>query len=139
MVGPFVLDVSATLAWCFENEATAASRSLLGTLAERVVVVPELWHIELANAVLQAERRRRLTERESSDFLEMLQDLRIETDQECSGRAFGPLLALSRRHKLTSYDACYLDVAIRRRLPLATRDRELRAAARATGVPLIDT
>lgn len=138
MVVELVLDVSAALAWCFENESTPASRALLETLKDGTIVVPDLWHIELTNAMLQAEKRRRLTESECGDFLGLIQGLRIETDAECGARAFGPLLQLARRHRLTTYDACYLDVAIRRGLPLASRDRELRAAARARGVPLIE-
>jgi predicted nucleic acid-binding protein len=139
MVAAFVLDVSATLAWCFENEATPKSRALLSTLTTRTMVVPDLWHLELTNALVQAERRKRLTDQESTEFFNVLQDLRIETDTESGQRAYGPILALARRYRLTTYDATYLDLAMRRSLPLATRDRELLVAAKKAGLELIET
>ena len=139
MVAGFVLDVSATLAWCFENEATAESRALLAMLSTRTAVVPNLWHLELTNALVQAERLKRLTQQETSEFLDVLQDLLFETDTESGRRAYGPVLALARRYGLTTYEATYLDLAMRRGLPLATRDRELSVAATKARVELIDT
>jgi predicted nucleic acid-binding protein len=139
MVAGFVLDVSATLAWCFENEATPESRALLAMLSTRTPVVPDLWHLELTNALVQAERLKRLTQQETSEFLDVLQDLLFETDTESGRRAYGPVLALARRYGLTTYEATYLDLAMRRGLPLATRDRELSVAATKARVELIDT
>jgi predicted nucleic acid-binding protein len=139
MVAGFVLDVSATLAWCFENEATPESRALLAMLSTRTPVVPDLWHLELTNALVQAERLKRLTQQETSEFLDVLQDLLFETDTESGRRAYGPVLALARRYGLTTHEATYLDLAMRRGLPLATRDRELSVAATKARVELIDT
>ena len=133
----FVLDASVAAAWCFGNEANADSMALLESLRHRRAVVPALWHIETANMLLQAERRRRVTEAECVALTEFLAALPIETDSTAERRAHGPILALARRHRLTAYDATYLDVALRRGLPLATRDRDLEGAAKVSGVPLI--
>lgn len=102
---------------------------LLESLRHRKAVVPMLWHIETANMLLQAERRRRVTEAECIILTQFLATLPIQTDTEGARRAHGPILALARQHRLTVYDATYLDVAIRRGLPLATRDQELEVAA----------
>lgn len=133
----FVLDASVTAAWCFRNEATEQSTALLKSLRIRQAVVPALWHVETANMLLQAERRRRVTEAECAAYVDLLGRLPIETDPDSARRAHGPILTLARSHHLTAYDASYLDVAIRRRIPLATRGQELRDAAIAIGVPLM--
>lgn len=133
-----VLDVSATLPWCFDDEGDAAGTALLSRVADSAILAPALWHTELANALLQAERRHRIISGDLTEFLDLLSSLAIETDHEGSRHALGPLLALARRHKLTVYDATYLDLALRSGLPLATRDRALRRAASACGVTLID-
>jgi predicted nucleic acid-binding protein len=135
----FVLDASVTAAWCFRNEASAHSTALLESLRQRQAVVPGLWHIETANMLLQAERRRRITEADCVVLIEFVAALPVETDIGSESRAHRAILDLARRHNLTAYDATYLDVALRRDLPLATRDRDLAAAAREAGVPLIDT
>jgi predicted nucleic acid-binding protein len=135
----FVLDASVTAAWCFCNEASARSAALLECLRLGQAVVPGLWQIETANMLLQAERRRRITADECAFLVEFMAALPIEIDTESDGRAHGPILNLASRHSLTAYDATYLDVALRRSLPLATRDSELANAARKAGVPLIET
>jgi predicted nucleic acid-binding protein len=135
----FVLDASVTAAWCFWNESSSHAIALLDSLRQRKAVVPGLWHVETANMLLQAERRRRVTEAECVILTRFLATLPIETDSESERRAHGPILALARLHRLSAYDATYLDVAQRRGLPLATRDRLLEEAARESGVPLIET
>jgi predicted nucleic acid-binding protein len=134
-----VLDASATVPWCFPDEATDASAALLDRLSRDEVWVPSLWHFEVANVLLAAERRRRITAPLITDFLENLGGLAIHSDPDLERRLHGPVLAIARRLKLTVYDAAYLDVAQRRSLPLATRDKELRRAARTAGVTLIET
>lgn len=135
----FVLDASLTAAWFFRDEASARSTDLLDGLRATRAMVPGLWHYETANMLMQGERRRRITQQECAAAIELLAQLPIETDPDCERRAHGPLLVLARSHGLTPYDAAYLDVAIRHRLPLATRDRDLRRAARSCKVELIDT
>lgn len=129
MVERLVLDVSAALSWAFRDEATDASRDLLARAGALHFLVPGLWHVELGNALLQAEKRRRLTVAGTTEFLELMQTLIVETDLEAFESASPRLMDLARRHRLTTYDATYLDVALRHGAALATRDEELRRAA----------
>lgn len=135
----FVLDASVTAAWCFADEATARSAALLASMTHRTAAVPGLWHFETASLLLHAERRGRISEPDCAAFIDTLLRLPIETDAESEPRAHGPILTLARAHDLTPYDAAYLDLAIRRSLPLATRDQDLVRAARQCGVALIET
>jgi predicted nucleic acid-binding protein len=134
-----VLDVSATLPWFFEDEATGGSIALLDRLADAVAVVPVLWHVELANALLQGELRKRIDAAAVAEFLALINSLTIETDQWLDQRVLGTLLAVARRYRLTAYDSAYLELAVRRALPLATRDAALRGAARSAGVALAES
>ena len=86
---------------------------------------------------VMAERRGRLSTRHRTQVLQVLADLPIEIDEETSGRAWRETLVLAEAHRLTLYDAAYLELAVRRSLPLATRDAALRSAAEAAGVPLL--
>lgn len=136
MVG-FVPDASVCLTWCFEDEATAWTDALLERLkAGEEALVPAHWPMEVANALLMAVRHGRLSEEKAERFLEDLRSLPIRIDPESTGHAFSRTLALARQHKLTAYDAAYLEVAVRSDLPLATLDDELRKAALAEGVLL---
>ena len=134
-----MLDVSATLPWCFEDEATAGSVALLDRLADAVVVVPALWHIELANALLHGERRKRIDSVAVVEFLALIGSLAIEADHWLDQRVLGTLLAVARQYRLTAYDSAYLELAVRRALPLATRDAALRGAARSAGIALTES
>jgi predicted nucleic acid-binding protein len=134
----FVLDSSVTMTWFFEDEATPATDALLDQLtADAHAVVPAHWALEVSNTLLMGERRKRCTVAESTHFLGILNGLQIETDQETIDRAGSTSLALARAHGLTLYDGAYLELAMRSRLPLATLDRGLRAAAMKTGVPCL--
>jgi len=137
--GAFVLDASVTAAWCFADEATERSATLLASMTQRTAIVPGLWHFETASLLLNAERRGRISQSECAAFIDTLMRLPIETDPESASRAHGPVLALARAHDLTPYDGAYLDLAVRRVLPLATRDRDLIRAAHQCGVALIET
>jgi predicted nucleic acid-binding protein len=134
-----VIDASVSVAWCFIDEATPAAMQLLARLQSAEAWVPGLWRSEVASVLLAAERRRRITRELVAEFLAIIAGLSIRVDAEADYRAHGPVLSLARAHQLTVYDALYLDVAVRRQLPLATRDRALVNAARATMVPLIET
>jgi predicted nucleic acid-binding protein len=132
----FVLDGSVALAWCFPDEKAPYPDAVLTSLAATRAMVPSLWHLEIANVLLVSERRNRSTEANTTAWLAFLQALPITVDEETPVRAWREVLTLARAHRLSSYDASYLELALRRGLPLATLDDKLRAAARATGVPL---
>jgi predicted nucleic acid-binding protein len=131
-----ILDSSATLAWVLPGEATAATDALLRAVADRGAVVPALWPIEIANVLLQAERRRRITPAERLQAQDILHDLPIRIYEQSMIAVFGAAAALAETHALTVYDACYLELAIRSGLPLGSLDRDLCQAAIRAGVPL---
>jgi predicted nucleic acid-binding protein len=119
--GDLVLDVSLSCAWCFADEAH----------------VPALWLWETANVLVQAERRGRISGAASRTFLGLLKDLPISVDQPSTASVWHDTLALARSYRLRSYDAAYLELALRRGLFLASRNKALQAAAGAEGVPLL--
>ena len=134
----FVLDSSVTMSWFFEDEATIATDELLDQLnSDGRAIVAAHWALEVGNTLLMAERRKRSTVAESSHFLAILDALPIETDQETISRAGTETMALARAQGLTLYDSAYLELAMRRSLPLATLDKQLRAAAKKTGAPCL--
>jgi predicted nucleic acid-binding protein len=134
----FVLDASTALSWCFEDEATPEGDALLERLQSEFARVPNHWSLEIANSLVIAERRRRLDAPRIERYLTVLSSLDIRADAGTTERAFGEVLHLARDARLTSYDAAYLDLALREGLPLATRDSTLAAAARRTGVEVIE-
>jgi predicted nucleic acid-binding protein len=133
----FVLDCSIAVAWCFEDEASDICDALLERVRDEGASVPSLWHLELGNVMVQAERRGRIMSADVSTRLELIGDLPIVTDDETPQRALHEVLALARAENLTTYDAAYLELAIRRGLPLATNDKRLRNAGINTGVQII--
>ena len=137
MSAAFVVDCSVAMAWLFHDEATLNTAALLNRTATETAVVPALWFIEVTNVLALAERKGRITPSQSDAFIADLGKLAIERDDDAPDRAFTHLLALCRTHQLTSYDAIYLDLALRRNLPLATLDDALRKSARKLGVSLI--
>jgi predicted nucleic acid-binding protein len=132
----FVLDCSVTMAWCFDDEATPHTDSVRDSLAIVGAVVPSIWPLEVANATIVGERRKRLDEARSRRFITLLESLPIAVDDETSTRAFGDISHLARAYQLSAYDAAYLELAVRRGLPLACLDGKLKAAATAAGVSL---
>jgi predicted nucleic acid-binding protein len=133
-MNPLVIDSSVALTWCFEDEASPRSDALLDQVRDEGAVVPGLWHLEVANVLLQAEKRGRITAADIAMRLELIAELPIDTDNETAARAWREILALARAEGLTTYDAAYLELAIRRGLPLLTKDQALIAAAQRTGV-----
>jgi predicted nucleic acid-binding protein len=133
----FVVDCSMAMAWLFHDEATPKTADLLNRLATETALVPAWWFIEITNVLAMAERNGRITPAQSDAFIADLGKLEIERDDEAPDRAFTYLLALCRAHRLTSYDAIYLDLALRRNLPLATLDEDLRKTAKKVGVHLL--
>jgi predicted nucleic acid-binding protein len=131
-----VLDCSVTMAWCFADEATLYTDGVRDSLANVRAVVPSLWPLEVANATIVGERRKRLDEARSSRFIALLSGLPIIVDDATADQAFGEIVHLARAHNLSSYDAAYLELAMRRGLPLACLDGKLKAAAVTAGVVL---
>ncbi len=132
-----VLDGSIAVAWCFEDEAGPETDALLERVGDEGAVVPVLWYLELGNVLVQAERRGRVRVADTAARLELIGDLPIATDDGIPVRGLREVLALARAETLTTYDAAYLELAMRRGLPLATKDRALRAAARRVGVRVL--
>lgn len=132
-----VLDSSMTLAWYFEDEQTAAAREVLRGVAGGGAVVPSLWRLEVANGLQAALRRKRITTAFRDASLADLASMAIEIDDETDRWAWAATLGLADRRGLTLYDAAYLELALRRKLPLATRDAQLARAALAEHVPLL--
>ncbi|MDE3168691.1 MAG: type II toxin-antitoxin system VapC family toxin [Acidobacteriota bacterium] len=137
MSAAFVVDCSVAMTWLFSDEATPKTAALLKRLASETALVPAWWFVEITNVLALAERKRRIAPVHSDAFIADLSTLGIERDDDAPDRAFSNLLLLCRTHQLTSYDAIYLDLAIRRNLPLATLDDDLRRAARKLGVCLL--
>ena len=129
-----VLDSSATLAWVYGDETTDAIRSVFDQVADQGAVVPGLWRLEVVNSLTMAVRRSRIDADFRRAALADLALLDITTDQHTDSYAWAETLHLADRYRLTLYDAAYLELAQRRKLPLATLDQELRAAAQAAGV-----
>jgi predicted nucleic acid-binding protein len=132
-----VIDSSLTLSWYFEDERTEASASVLQTVVESGAVAPPLWRIEVANGLLVAIRRKRIDAAFRDASLMDLAALPVAIDPDTDIHVWSTTLRLADQHRLTIYDAIYLELAQRRRLPLATLDEALRAAARASGVALL--
>ena len=125
---PFVLDASVAACWAFEDEDHPSAALALERVREDDVLVPAIWWFEVRNLLIVNERRGRITEGDTAAFLRALSRLSIATDRSPDE---GVVLTLARRHRLTVYDASYLELSLREGLPLATLDRDLARAARA--------
>jgi predicted nucleic acid-binding protein len=132
-----VLDASVTFAWVFEDEVSDVAEAVIDRVVEEGAIVPTLWRFEIANGLRTAIRRRRIDMTFRNNALARLGRLPIHNDDETVSHAWDETLALSDAHALTPYDAAYLELALRRHLPLATLDKDLRRAASAAGVGLI--
>lgn len=131
----FVIDASVAMAWCFEDEVTDATEAVLDRLRTERAIVPAVWPLEVANVLLVAERRGRISEAQINRFLRLIGQLPITVDD--AGSDLAGVVALGRAHGLSSYDASYLLLAERAGLPLATLDARLGGAATQAGVPLL--
>lgn len=139
MTTSFVLDASVALAWCFEDETSTYAEHVLDYCAAAAeVYVTEIWALEIANALISAQRRGRIAEDRISEFLVQLFRFRITVETSLPGRTLVAVRSLARSYGLTAYDASYLELAIRRRLPLATLDVDLKRAAGSAKVSLLD-
>jgi predicted nucleic acid-binding protein len=133
----FVVDNSVVMSWCFQDEINPYADFILDRLEEATAFVPSIWPLEVGNVLLVAERHHRLSEADSARFLALLSELPIFVEQEEPERMFKEILALARKYKLSTYDASYLDLAMRKGLPIATLDKHLMDAARRSRVPLV--
>jgi len=124
-----VLDASMTIAWLFDDERTEAAHSVMRRVVAEGAIVPSLWRLEVANVLRNAVRRGRCNEGYVDQSLARLARLAIKGDQETDDHAWGATRTLARKEDLSLYDAAYLELAIRRRVPLASRDKTLLAAA----------
>ncbi len=132
-----VLDSSVAVALVNRDETTTNIIQIFYRVARQGAWVPAIWHLEVANSLELAVRRGRFQPRLRDSALADLATLPINIDPETDRHAWGATLQLAVRHRLTLYDAAFLELAQRRRRPLATLDRELRAAAEAEGVPVL--
>ncbi len=134
----FVLDASVTLAWCFADESTDDTEQILDMLSSGSnAVVPAIWPVEVANALLVAERRKRITLAQVTSLLGRIGLLPILVEPTLTERTFVAVLNSARREQLSAYDGSYLELAMREGLPLATMDQSLKRSAKNSGVVLL--
>ena len=130
----FVIDASAMMPWVFEDEDDPISAAVASRAAIEDLAVPALWWFELRNALITGERRRRITPDDSQLFIRRLGGLAVVIDRSPDDNL---LFGLARQHRLTAYDAAYLELAKRKSAHLATLDTALARAARNEGVTLV--
>jgi predicted nucleic acid-binding protein len=135
----FVLDASVTMCWLFLDGKPAERTYALSVLdamkqSETRALVPVTWGLEISNVIGKAETRGSITEAQSESFLEMLGSMDISADTATFSKALSDTLQISRRHRISAYDASYLVLAMREGLPLATLDEDLQKAASKAGL-----
>lgn len=130
-----VLDASVVIAWAFREEGERLD-ALIRQVAAEFASVPAHWTLEVTNTLLSSERSGRLKNGQRQQIIDSIQSLPIRLDDETSLRGWRETTILAEKHGLTTYDAAYLELAIRLGTPLATRDQDLARAARKAGVPL---
>ena len=137
MVKHFVVDNSVVMSWCFKDETNKYADTVLDRLTESAAVVPSIWPLEVVNVLLVAERQKRLSESDSIRFITLLSQLPIVVEYERPEKMMKELLALARAYNLSSYDASYIDLAMRKGFPIATLDNKLIEAARRIDVQIL--
>jgi predicted nucleic acid-binding protein len=135
----FVIDASLAISWLFEDEQTPLVMKLLQQVSGNGAVVPSLWRLEVASALQNGIKRKRIDAAYRDSAIQKLLRLPIETDSDTNDYAWSTTLQLADIHRITVYDASYLELALRRGLPLATRDEPLAAAAGSAGAILLPT
>lgn len=132
-----VIDCSIAMAWCFADEASKEADAILDRVRDEGAAVPALWHWEVANVLTGAVRKRRIAESDALATFAQFSRLPIAVDQDSPHRAWRETVMLSLAHKLTAYDAAYLELAMRLGCNLATLDTDLREAAEQVGVVVV--
>ena len=133
----FVLDNSVAMRWLLESNKTSDqtyAREVLKRFSKNEAIVPNLWHLEAVNVLLGAEKRSEITIGEVEGFISQLENLPIHVDHLTAHQSFSRILALGRAYNLSSYDAAYLELAIREGIPLATLDKNLIKSAKKSGI-----
>lgn len=130
----FVLDNSVTMSWCFPDEQDSYAQDVLKALPNTAAAVSSLWSLEVANILLVGERRGRINQADTAMFIGLLEGLPIRIDDGTSEHAMKASLNLARAQNLSVYDAAYLELALRRGLPIATLDAKLKLAASNVGI-----
>ena len=133
-----VVDASAVLAFCFEDERPADADATLDRWSREGALAPAHWPLEVTNILALAERRGRISTAETLRFVELVQALGVDVDAETARRAWGAIRDLAMAEGLTTYDAAYLELALRKGAALASKDAVLLAAARRRGAEVID-
>ena len=138
VIKSFILDASVTLPWCFEDEPSAYADGILDLLGQDAeAVVPAVWPLEITNALLTALRKQRITQTKAVSFLERLRGLPIVVEDLVLTRVFENTFLQAQSSQVTSYDGSYLELAMRKHLPLASLDEPLQKAAEALGVEIV--
>jgi predicted nucleic acid-binding protein len=138
MSARFVVDNSVVMSWCFEDEGNSYAEAVLESLESVQAFVPAIWPLEVGNVLLVAERKKCLSQAAVVRFLALLGGLPIIVEQETPERMLKEIVSLAREHGLSTYDASYLDLAMRFDLPLATLDASLVKAAKKCEVPAFE-
>ena len=138
MANDFVVDNSVVMSWCFKDETNQYADAVLDQLSESTAIVPFVWPLEVVNVLLVAERRKRLKQVDSVRFITLLLRLPIVVEDEGSEKTMKDLLALGRTNNLSSYDASYLDLAMRKDCPIATLNKKLIEAAKKVDVAILE-
>ena len=135
----FVLDNSVSMRWLLASNKKADQKyaeKVLKSMVDSEALVPNLWHLEATNVLLSAKKRDEIDSGEIEIFISQLENLPIHTDVNTAKQAFNRILALADAYKLSSYDAAYLELAIREGLPIATLDKDLKKAVKKTGIEI---
>ena len=138
MSSRFVIDNSVVMSWCFEDEGNSYAEDVLESLESGEAFVPAIWPLEVGNVLLVAERKKRLSHASAVRFLGLLGGLPVSVEQEPPDRMLKEILSLAREHELSTYDASYLDLAMRLDLPISTLDISLLKAAGKCEVPIYE-
>ena len=139
MATQFVVDNSVVMSWCFKDETNSYADAVLDRLTKVSAIVPLIWPLEVVNVLLSAERQKRISKSTSMRFLTLLSQLPIFVEYERPDKMMKELLTLARTSNLSSYDASYLDLAMRKGVPIATLDKNLIEAASRVDVPILAT
>ena len=137
MSDKFVVDASVVMTWCFEDEKSRYADRVLDHLTSAIAIVPPVWSLEVTNVLLVAERKGRLSRADSVRFMTLLQTLPIVIEEQSRDAVFGPVFAFAADNGLTSYDASYLQIAMREGVAIATLDKAMRRAAGKMDVPVL--
>jgi predicted nucleic acid-binding protein len=131
-----VVDASVALAWCFPDEVSDYADSVLLAVENQTIVVPAIWPVEITNALLVGQRRKRITQSDVRRFVELFKGLDVTVETQSVADSVSNIFPLAQNYRLSAYDAAYLDVAVRHEITLATLDADLQRAAKAIGISI---